>query len=80
MLKTGFLPYYDEKKNFQFNTSKETLKWLGNHKIKGELNPPKSPDLSPIENVWSWIAHKVYHEKSAYENVEFLRNTIFKFI
>jgi transposase len=32
-------------------------------KIGGQLNPPKSPDLNPIENTWVWMAEEVYFDK-----------------
>lgn len=42
------------------------------------MNPPKSPDLNPIENAWAWMAHHVYANKPAYKNVEELRVAIWK--
>ena len=40
------------------HTSKATIAWLG-AKIKHYI-PHNSPDLSPIENVWSIMATAVY--------------------
>jgi len=43
--------------------SKTTITWLKNnvgHYISSEDWPPNSPDLSPIENVWSILTATVY--------------------
>ena len=45
------------------HTSKATIAWLDaniKHYIPPEDWPPNSPDLSPIENVWSIMATAVY--------------------
>jgi len=45
------------------HTSKATIAWLNTnikHYIPPEDWPPNSPDLSPIENVWSIMATAVY--------------------
>jgi len=45
------------------HTSKATIAWLDaniKHYILPEDWPPKSPDLSPTENVWSIMATDVY--------------------
>jgi len=47
------------------HTSKATITWLDanirpKHHIPPEDWPPNSPDLSPIENVWSIMATAVY--------------------
>jgi len=45
------------------HTSKATIAWLDTnikHYIPPENWPPNSPDLSPIENIWSIMATAVY--------------------
>jgi len=45
------------------HTSKATIAWLDaniKHYIPPEAWPPNSPELSPIENVWSTMATTVY--------------------
>jgi len=45
------------------HASKATVAWLDTnikHYIPPEDWPPNSPDLSPIENVWSIMATAVY--------------------
>ena len=31
--------------------------------------PPMSPDLNPIENIWSMMKEKVYKQKSVHKNI-----------
>src|SRR6185312_1993500 len=38
--------------------------------------PPMSPDLNPIENVWSLLSKEVYREKKVYKNTTDLWNAI----
>ena len=45
------------------HTSKATIAWLDaniKHYIPAEDWPPNSPDLSPIENVWSIMPTAIY--------------------
>jgi len=45
------------------HTPKATIAWLDTnikHYIPPEIWPPNSPDLSPVENVWSIMATVVY--------------------
>jgi len=45
------------------HTSKATIAWLDaniKHYIPPEDWPPNSPDLCPIENVWSIMATAIY--------------------
>ena len=36
------------------------MKWFENKEIEVISWPPQSPDLSPIENIWAFIKHKVW--------------------
>lgn len=82
ILKEGLLPIYRRGFIFQqdgakIHTSKETMKWLKKKKITTPKWPPKSPDLSPIENVWGIMVKKVYFGKPRYKNLETLERAIF---
>jgi transposase len=81
MLREGLLPSYDDGDIFlqdraSCHTAQNTKLWLAKENVETVYNPTKSPDLSPIENAWSWMAHEVYADKPAYENVEELEVAI----
>ena len=42
-----------EKDNDSGHTGSMTIRWKKEHEVQYYLNAPKSPDLSPIENVWN---------------------------
>jgi transposase len=82
MLEEGLVPCYDEGETFLYDgakchTAKKSMRFLRKKEIKGQLNPPKSPDLNPIENAWAWMAKEVYFDKLGYENVDELKEAIF---
>jgi transposase len=82
LLEEGLIPYYDDGDIFQqdgasCHTSKETMKFLKENGIETVSWPSKSPDLSPIENVWGWMVKDIYFGKSAYKNVDELKQTVF---
>jgi transposase len=53
------------------------MKFLKENGIETVSWPSKSPDLSPIENVWGWMVKDIYFGKSAYKNVDELKQTVF---
>ena len=50
--------------------------WFEEHKIKKFIWPPQSPDLSPIENVWGWIKHQIWINKSRIKTKDDLWNLV----
>ena len=53
--------------------TKEYLEWNGIITMEW---PPMSPDLNPIEYVWSLLQKEVYKEKKVYKNTTDLWNAI----
>jgi transposase len=83
LLKEGLIPVYDDGDIFlqdraSCHRAKFTVKWLKKKRIEMILNPAKSPDLNPIENAWSWMAHSVYSDRDAYQNVDELKAAIYQ--
>ena len=83
VLKDGLIPVYDNGDTFlqdraSCHTAKKTSKWLKKQKIEAVLNPPKSPDLNPIKNAWSWMAYRVHADRDCYQNVDELQAEIWK--
>jgi len=62
------------------HTSKATIAWLDanvKHYIPPEDWPPNSPDLSPIENVWSIMAAAVYADPEP-QSLQALKHRLWK--
>ncbi len=76
ILKDHLLPYYDKKLYFQYDndpkhTSSKAKLFLTKHLIKCIDFPPYSPDLNPIENVWSLLKHNVGKRKNEITSANF---------
>jgi hypothetical protein len=73
ILAGNFMPYYDKEMLFQFDNdpkhkSRKAKSFIERNNINTVNFPPYSPDLNPIENVWSLIKRKLY--KSRYNTIE----------
>jgi len=82
LLEEGLIPYYDYDDIFQqdgasCHKSKETMKFLEDSEIQTVSWPAKSPDLSPIENVWGWMVKDLYFGKPAFKNALELKEAVF---
>ena len=58
--------------NAPSHASKYSTAWLASKGLKGEKImtwPPCSPDLNPIENLWSIIKREVYKEGKQYTSL-----------
>ena len=83
ILEEGLIPIYGDDDIFQqdgakCHTAKITKEFFEDNLIEVPTWPSKSPDLSPIENIWGWMSRNVYSEKPAYKDVESLKKAIWK--
>ena len=59
------------------HTSRAAKKWFEKQNINVLPWPANSPDLNIIENVWSYLVHKVYEKGRQYNSLEELENNIY---
>ena len=56
------------------HVSVESLKWYSSCEIEIETDPPHSPDINPIENVWGIIKKKL--KGNEFKNVDELKTRV----
>ncbi|EFO99641.1 hypothetical protein CRE_24833 [Caenorhabditis remanei] len=87
VLRRSLLPFWrrNRHKNYQFmqdgapcHRARKTIKWLEDRRIPVLTWPACSPDLNIIENVWGYMARKVYEGNKSYDNVGQLKKAIVK--
>ena len=87
VLREGLQPFYRKHRGKKFifmqdntsvHTSRVTTAWLKKKNIKVLPWPANSPDINPIENVWSLFVRKVYEGQTQYHNVQDLIRAIKK--
>jgi transposase len=64
--------------NAPCHTSKLVKGFLARHKIEFIDWPPYSPDLNPIENIWSWMKHILDVEYSVCQSAEEIEERFFE--
>ncbi len=55
--------------NASVHDNRYTNAWLQANGIQYIWWPAKSPDLNPIENVWSWMKDHIYRVIGGYERL-----------
>ena len=80
------LPYSDDnmpidriyqQDNATIHVSRAAKQWFTSNGVCLMNWPPRSPDLSPIENVWGWWAKRVCMNNRQFSPVRDLTNCVF---
>lgn len=67
-----------QQDNASIHNSASTRAWLSSKKVRVLPWPARSPDLNPIENVWGYLARRVYAHGRQFATVAELQQTIFE--
>ncbi|KAK2964297.1 putative Transposable element Tc3 transposase [Blattamonas nauphoetae] len=62
--------------NAPWHKSKVAIQALRSAKIDIQYNPPLSPDMNPIENIWAWMSDRIYQGGKQYKTKEELKSQI----
>ena len=65
-----------QQDNARPHVSHNTKSFLKKHNIRTLQWPAQSPDLSPVENIWSILSEKVYRNSNVYSSLQDLKNSI----
>jgi len=65
-----------QQDNASIHKSKKTMKWLMEKTFGLLYWPPCSPDLNPMENVWSILSQRIYKNGKQYNTVLELKQAI----
>lgn len=74
----GGLNWMFQHDNASIHTAKNTLEWLKTNNISTLDWAPRSPDMNPVENVWSLLVSEVYAGGKQYETVKDLKISLLK--
>jgi hypothetical protein len=61
--------YVYQQDNARPHVSNSTMEWLKSHRIRTVVWPARSPDLNPMENLWSNVSKGVYGEGRQYNKI-----------
>lgn len=64
-----------QQDNAPIHASKQTTDWIRQYEIALLEWPSRSPDLNPIENVWSLLSQRVYRSRQ-FKNIAELREEV----
>lgn len=65
-----------QQDNAAIHVSRRSMEWFEEKNIPLLGWPACSPDLNPIENLWGWLARKVYANGRQFETVSELKEAI----
>lgn len=62
--------------NAPIHVTRSTQAWFSRHRIALLPWPANSPNLNPMENVWDFMARKIYEQKKRFRGAQKLRKAI----
>lgn len=65
-----------QQDNASCHVSAASKAWFASKKIKLHEHPARSPDLNPMENLWSYLVRQVYADGKQYDAVGPLETAI----
>jgi len=74
--KLGGRGWIFQQDNARIHTSRSTMNFLETKNVRVLDWPSRSPDLNPMENLWSELTHRVYGHGRQYRNKRELETAI----
>lgn len=68
--------YIFQQDNAPCHRARNTLKWFEESNISKVVWPALSPDLNPVENIWSDMSREIYSNGKQYNSLNELKNAI----
>ena len=87
VMNSVLLPYADEnmplrwtyqQDNAPIHVSKTAREWFSRNSVRLMDWLSRSPDFNPIENVWGWLARRVYDNNRQFASVRDFTNCVFE--
>lgn len=67
---------YYQQDGASFHKSKKTLRWFSKEGVQLFFHPPNSPDLNPIENLWSILKQRIRSRPHPPTSVDELKQAV----
>ena len=85
IMEDNLLPFFDEEMpvgwiyqqdNAPIHVSESARSWFHGQGVRLMVWPSRSPDLNPMENIWGWLARRLYANNRQFNSVSDLQNCV----